>query len=262
MYQFIKALSYLHSIGICHRDIKPHNLLIDIDKKMLKLCDFGCSKRLIEGEPNINYICARFYRAPEIVFGWTHYSCSIDMWSAGCVMAELFMGKPIFPGINSMDQLAKIIKILGAPTSSDLRAMGQTSGPVKKPRQASTTNNSNTFPFSTNNNNNNNNGCSDASINNGSATLREFIRAYNKEVPEQGLDLIDRLLRYDPSVRLTAKEALEHPFFDSLKFEDGNSGNGINSTVNASGVGSSSTPRRGNDSSDSGSVYRATFQPS
>ena len=67
MYQFMRALEYLHGLGICHRDIKPHNLLVDLDAGIVKLCDFGCSKRLIEGEPNIQYICARYYRAPEVV---------------------------------------------------------------------------------------------------------------------------------------------------------------------------------------------------
>lgn len=125
MYQFIKALEYLHSLGICHRDIKPHNLLYDPAMASIKLCDFGCSKRLLEGEPNIQYICARYYRAPEIVFGWQYYGCAIDLWSAGCVMMELFTGKPAFAGKNSIDQLARIVKVLGTPSGGDLASMGQ-----------------------------------------------------------------------------------------------------------------------------------------
>ena len=70
---------------------------------MLKLCDFGSAKVLIEGEPNIAYICSRYYRAPELIFGATKYSTSIDIWSAGCVMAEMLIGQPIFPGGSGVD---------------------------------------------------------------------------------------------------------------------------------------------------------------
>lgn len=85
-------MAYLHALGICHRDIKPQNLLVDSNNHVLKVCDFGSAKRLIKGEVNVSYICSRYYRAPELIFGATEYNNSIDVWSVGCVMAELLLG--------------------------------------------------------------------------------------------------------------------------------------------------------------------------
>ena len=82
-YQLFRGLNYIHSLGICHRDIKPHNILIK-DKKVV-ICDFGSAKILTD-EPNLPYICSRCYRAPELIFGATHYSSMIDIWSVGCVI--------------------------------------------------------------------------------------------------------------------------------------------------------------------------------
>ena len=82
----------MHALGICHRDIKPQNLLVDSNNHVLKVCDFGSAKRLIKGEVNVSYICSRYYRAPELIFGATEYNNSIDVWSVGCVMAELLLG--------------------------------------------------------------------------------------------------------------------------------------------------------------------------
>uniref|UniRef100_A0A1I8IMH2 Protein kinase domain-containing protein n=1 Tax=Macrostomum lignano TaxID=282301 RepID=A0A1I8IMH2_9PLAT len=110
MYQMFRSLSYIHSKGICHRDIKPQNLLLDPESGVLKLCDFGSAKHLQRGEPNVSYICSRYYRAPELIFGATNYTCQIDVWSAGCVLAELLLGKPIYPGETGVDQLVEIIK--------------------------------------------------------------------------------------------------------------------------------------------------------
>lgn len=89
----------------------------------MKLCDFGSAKQLIKGEPNVSYICSRYYRAPELIFGNTNYGPYIDVWSVGCVIAELMLGQPIFPGESGVDQLVEIIKILGTPQREEILAM-------------------------------------------------------------------------------------------------------------------------------------------
>lgn len=123
MYQLARALGHIHGCGICHRDIKPQNLLVDPTKFVLKLCDFGSAKALVKGEPNVAYICSRYYRAPELIFGSTDYSTAIDVWSLGCVLAELLLGCPMFPGASGVDQLVEVIKVLGTPTKEELKAM-------------------------------------------------------------------------------------------------------------------------------------------
>ena len=77
VYQLCRSLAYIHSLGVCHRDIKPQNLLVHPETHMLKLCDFGSAKILVKGEPNVSYICSRYYRAPELIFGATFYSTMI-----------------------------------------------------------------------------------------------------------------------------------------------------------------------------------------
>src|SRR5882762_9222549 len=100
MYQLLRSLAYIHSVGICHRDIKPQNLLLNPATGVLRLCDFGSAKILVSGEPNVSYISSRHYRAPELIFGATNYTTNIDIWSTGCVTAELMLGEPLFPGEN------------------------------------------------------------------------------------------------------------------------------------------------------------------
>ncbi|EDW30644.1 GL26894 [Drosophila persimilis] len=123
MYQLFRSLAYIHSLGICHRDIKPQNLLLDPETAVLKLCDFGSAKQLLHGEPNVSYICSRYYRAPELIFGAINYTTKIDVWSAGCVLAELLLGQPIFSGDSGVDQLVEVIKVLGTPTREQIREM-------------------------------------------------------------------------------------------------------------------------------------------
>ncbi|PKA61489.1 Shaggy-related protein kinase iota [Apostasia shenzhenica] len=106
-YQIFRALAYIYTVpGVCHRDVKPQNVLVDPHTHQVKLCDFGSAKMLVKGEANISYICSHYYHAPELIFGATEYTTSIDIWSAGCVLAELLLGQ-----------------VLGTPTMEEIRCM-------------------------------------------------------------------------------------------------------------------------------------------
>ncbi|CAO3613485.1 unnamed protein product [Cunninghamella blakesleeana] len=192
MYQLFRALAYTHALGICHRDIKPQNLLLNPITGVLKLCDFGSAKILAEGEPNVSYICSRYYRAPELIFGATLYTTKIDQWSAGCVMAELLLGQPLFPGESSIDQLVEIIKVLGTPSKEQIMMMNphytDHKFPLIKPH-----------PFS---------------------------KVFRSRTPPEAIDLMSHILQYNPQLRPTASEALVHPFFDELRNPETKMANG------------------------------------
>ncbi|ANZ73548.1 BA75_00688T0 [Komagataella pastoris] len=181
-YQLLRSLNYIHSLGICHRDIKPQNLLIDPYNGILKLCDFGSAKILNPAEPNVSYICSRFYRAPELIFGATNYTTKIDIWSAGCVIAELILGEPLFPGESGIDQLVEIIKVLGTPNKEQIRAMNPNYMDHK-------------FPL---------------------IKPIELTKVFNN----CGMDciqLLELVLSYSPLERLSAVEAMILPYFDEMR---------------------------------------------
>jgi serine/threonine protein kinase len=184
-YQMFRALAYIHSLGICHRDIKPQNLLVDPATHELKLCDFGSAKKLIKGEANVSYICSRYYRAPELIFGCTDYACIIDVWSVGCVIAELLLGQPLFPGESGVDQLVEIIKVLGTPTKEQIMAMNPNYTEFKFPQ----------------------------------IKAHPWKKVFRSRTPADAIDFISKVLVYDPSERLTPMESLQHPFFDELREE-------------------------------------------
>jgi len=99
-FQMFRALAYLHARGIAHRDIKPSNLLVNSQKGLLKICDFGTAKHLVPNDISVSYICSRYYRAPELIVGCTSYTSSIDIWAAACVLTEFYSGVPLFKGIQ------------------------------------------------------------------------------------------------------------------------------------------------------------------
>lgn len=183
MYQMFRALAYIHSKGICHRDIKPQNLLVDPDSAVLKLCDFGSAKHLIRGEPNVSYICSRYYRAPELIFGASDYTVNIDIWSTGCVMAELLLSQPIFPGDSGVDQLVEIIKILGTPTKEEIQDMNPNYSDFKFPQIKA-------HPWS---------------------------KVFRSNTQPAAVDLASKLLRYTPHQRITPLNACTHEFFNDLR---------------------------------------------
>ncbi|KAF2484635.1 serine/threonine protein kinase [Neohortaea acidophila] len=202
IYQLFRSLAYIHSQGICHRDIKPQNLLLDPASGILKLCDFGSAKILVENEPNVSYICSRYYRAPELIFGATNYTTKIDVWSTGCVMAELMLGQPLFPGESGIDQLVEIIKVLGTPTRDQIRTMNpnymEHKFPQIKPHPFNKVGVDAKFPLDY--------------VPSGSPLQQVFRKA-----DPNAIDLIGQLLEYTPTQRLSAIDAMVHPFFDELR---------------------------------------------
>ncbi|OHT04473.1 Glycogen synthase kinase-3 [Tritrichomonas foetus] len=122
-FQLFSGLAYLHHIGITHRDIKPQNILIDPDSGVLKIGDFGSAKKLGNNENSVTYIASRYYRSPELLFECNNYSNKIDIWAAGCVIAEMIKpGSPIFHGGNSNEQIFELFNILGPPTEEDMES--------------------------------------------------------------------------------------------------------------------------------------------
>jgi glycogen synthase kinase 3 beta len=184
VFQLCRALGYIHSLGICHRDIKPQNLLLDPNSGVLKLCDFGSAKILVKGETNVSYICSRYYRAPELIFGATNYTTAIDIWSMGCVFAELLMGQPLFPGDSGVEQLVEIIKILGTPTREQIQSMNPNYTSLK-------------FP---------------------DIKAHPWHKVFKSRlVTPEALDLVAKVLQYTPTNRLKPFEVCAHPFFDELR---------------------------------------------
>jgi mitogen-activated protein kinase 15 len=117
IYQVLKGLKYIHSASIIHRDLKPANILLNSDCT-LKIADFGLARLLTSSEDEAaqiltEYIATRWYRAPEIVLGSQKYTRAIDVWSVGCIMAEMIMGKPLFPGKSTINQIEMIIDLVG-----------------------------------------------------------------------------------------------------------------------------------------------------
>ncbi len=184
-YQLSRGIAFIHAGGVCHRDIKPQNLLVCPQTHVLKLCDFGSAKRLLPGENNVSYICSRYYRAPELIFGAVQYDHSVDLWSFGCVLGEFLQGSPLFQGDSGVDQLVKVIKILGTPTPDELLKMNPHYSAEFK------------FP-------------------NIKRSSRIIDSRSVHEVDVMGEKLLDGLLQYDPEMRLTCADVLASEWFSDL----------------------------------------------
>jgi len=191
IYQLLRAIHYCHSNNVIHRDIKPENLLICSETNLLKLCDFGFARNLPQNKGNQNmtdYVATRWYRSPELLLA-DKYSKEVDIWAIGCIMGELTDLEPLFPGDSEIDQLYVIQKIMGILTpdlqerfNKNPRFVGYKFPDLSKPD-----------------------------------TLE---KRYVGKLSKQALNLMEGLLKMDPRDRLTARDAICHPYFDGLRTQD------------------------------------------
>ena len=184
IYQVINGISFCHSAGIIHRDLKPENILID--KDLVKIADFGISRKIdICNVTLSDEICTIYYRPPEVLLGNNKYTSCVDLWSIGCIFAELIIGSPLFAGESEIGQLYEIFKILGTPNQQNY------------PNISNLPHYRTTFPVWKTN------------------KLRELPGLVTFDL--DGLDLLDKLLIYDPAKRITARDALLHKYFDDVR---------------------------------------------
>ncbi|KAG0050986.1 negative regulator of the PHO system [Gryganskiella cystojenkinii] len=183
MYQLLKGVNFCHENRVLHRDLKPQNLLIN-RKGELKLGDFGLARAFgIPVNTFSNEVVTLWYRAPDVLLGSKTYSTSIDIWSAGCIMAEMYLGKPLFAGSNNQDELIKIFKVMGTPTEETWPGVTKYSEyrkdfPYYPPKPLS--------------------------------TVVPMIDTF-------GMDLLMQMLNYQPNRRISAKDALNHVYFNDIR---------------------------------------------
>jgi mitogen-activated protein kinase 1/3/mitogen-activated protein kinase 6 len=187
-YQILRGLKYIHSADVIHRDLKPRNLLVNSNCD-LKICDYGLARVRYPDDvfstcPMTEYICTRWYRAPEVLSSWTNFGKPIDMWSSGCIFAEMLRRKPLFPGKNTQHQLQLIISNLGTPEKEVLRRI-----PNDKCRKFIES-----LPTTT------------------ARPLEEAITNASAEA----LDIIKKSFCFNPDKRITAEMTLEHPYLALL----------------------------------------------
>eukprot|EP01113_Clastostelium_recurvatum_P022403 TRINITY_DN2671_c0_g1_i2.p1 TRINITY_DN2671_c0_g1~~TRINITY_DN2671_c0_g1_i2.p1 ORF type:complete len:305 (+),score=71.09 TRINITY_DN2671_c0_g1_i2:177-1091(+) len=182
LYQILLGLNYCHARRIMHRDLKPQNILIDREGG-LKLADFGLARAFtVPIRAYTHEVVTLWYRAPEILLGSRHYAAPMDMWSIGCIFAELLTRDPLFPGDSEIDQLYRIFRSLGTPNETVWPGVSEL--PDYQPH----------FPM----------------------WRPEPLSSVVDCTDPHALDLLAKMLIYEPGHRISAKQALEHPYFDDL----------------------------------------------
>lgn len=184
--QLIRAIEYCHRHDVIHRDIKPENLLINPKDNALRLCDFGFARTMSADAALTDYVATRWYRAPELLLGSTHYGKDVDIWAMGCIMGELTDGQPLFAGESEVDQLFVIQKVMGPLTAEHMEMF------LRNPRFLGIQ-----FP--------------DVSR---PETLE---KRYMRRMPKQQMQLLKAVLVMEPRRRLTAKDAQRMPWFEGIK---------------------------------------------
>lgn len=186
VYQLLKALKYMHSAGMLHRDMKPSNMLLNSDC-LVKVCDFGLARSIasltsssVANPVLTDYVATRWYRAPEILLGSTKYTKGVDIWSIGCILGEMLGGKPTFPGTSTMNQLDRIIEVTARPSAEDIDSIRS--------------------PFAAN------------MLESLPPSKPRFLSEMFPHASPDALDLLKRCLKFNPSKRITADEALGHPY--------------------------------------------------
>ncbi|XP_038676883.1 mitogen-activated protein kinase 14 isoform X2 [Scyliorhinus canicula] len=185
IYQILRGLKYIHSAGIIHRDLKPSNLAVNEDCE-LKILDFGLARHT--DDEMTGYVATRWYRAPEIMLNWMHYNQTVDIWSVGCIMAELLTGKTLFPGTDHIDQLKLIMQLVGTPGPELLMKI------------------------------------SSDSARNYIQSLQHMPKQSFEDVfigaNPQAVDLLEKMLVLDTDTRITAAQALAHSYFSQYHDPD------------------------------------------
>ena len=185
LYQILRALYFLHSANIIHRDFKPSNVLINEDC-MVKLCDFGMSRGIQEENISLTeYVVTRYYRAPEVMLSSHHYSKKIDVWSVGCTFAELLSKKFLFPGDNYIAQIKLIIDVLGTQDDKDLNFISNSSAK--------------NFVMQFKN-----------------IPKKDFNKILKGANPN-AVDLVEKMLVFNPEKRYSIEQCLNHPYLKAMR---------------------------------------------
>ncbi|TYJ56852.1 mitogen-activated protein kinase CPK1 [Cryptococcus floricola] len=190
VYQTLRGLKAMHSADVLHRDLKPSNLLLNANCD-LKICDFGLARSAAKKDPGAEtgngfmteYVATRWYRAPEVMLSFQEYTKAIDLWSVGCILAEMLTGKPLFPGRDYHHQLSLILQVLGTPTMDDFNEI--TSQRSKDYLRA--------LEF----------------------TRRQDFATIIPKAKPNALDLLRKTLTFSPTKRITVEEALNHPYVEA-----------------------------------------------